>query len=158
MKNEFPVVGLIYLPTSQQIVFNWENEVFIGKLEEAYADLNQVLNGLKKATIRKRTDPFKVLTSRNNVATLFENHINDLKMDHDNIELVQVGSAIKFYRMAAGEANQYPRFQGSMEWDIAAGQAISEALGFETIDVISKKRLKYNRPDLLNPHFIIRAV
>jgi 3'(2'),5'-bisphosphate nucleotidase len=45
------------------------------------------------------------------------------------IERQKCGSALKFGVLAAGEADFYPRFGTTMEWDTAAGQAILEAAG-----------------------------
>ena len=42
---------------------------------------------------------------------------------------VAVGSAVKFARVAEGEADFYPRFSPTCLWDIAAGHAIVEAAG-----------------------------
>ena len=39
------------------------------------------------------------------------------------------GSSLKFCLLAAGEADLYPRFGRTMEWDTAAGQAILESAG-----------------------------
>ena len=44
-------------------------------------------------------------------------------------ERISCGSALKFGLIAAGEADLYPRFGTTMEWDTAAGQAILEAAG-----------------------------
>jgi 3'(2'), 5'-bisphosphate nucleotidase len=41
-----------------------------------------------------------------------------------------------------------------MEWDIAAGQAILEALGGQIVDAENLKPLVYNKEDLTNPFFI----
>jgi 3'(2'), 5'-bisphosphate nucleotidase len=38
-------------------------------------------------------------------------------------------SSIKFCRIAEGSADIYPRHGPTMEWDIAAGQAVLEAAG-----------------------------
>jgi 3'(2'), 5'-bisphosphate nucleotidase len=43
--------------------------------------------------------------------------------------LRSVGSSLKFCLVAAGEADVYPRFGPTMEWDTAAGQAVLEAAG-----------------------------
>jgi 3'(2'), 5'-bisphosphate nucleotidase len=40
-----------------------------------------------------------------------------------------VGSSLKFCLVAEGEADVYPRFGPTMEWDTAAGQAVLEAAG-----------------------------
>ena len=39
------------------------------------------------------------------------------------------GSSLKFCLIASGEADIYPRFGRTMEWDTAAGQAILCAAG-----------------------------
>ncbi|MBR0671919.1 3'(2'),5'-bisphosphate nucleotidase CysQ [Neoroseomonas soli] len=43
--------------------------------------------------------------------------------------LRSVGSSLKFCLIAEGEADVYPRFGPTMEWDTAAGQAVLEAAG-----------------------------
>jgi 3'(2'), 5'-bisphosphate nucleotidase len=43
--------------------------------------------------------------------------------------LRSVGSSLKFCLVAEGEADLYPRFGPTMEWDTAAGQAVLEAAG-----------------------------
>ena len=42
-----------------------------------------------------------------------------------------------------------------MEWDTAAGQAICQAAGVKVIDNNTKKPLKYNKENLLNPYFLV---
>ena len=48
-------------------------------------------------------------------------------------ECRQAGSSLKFCRLAEGEADLYPRFGPTMEWDIAAGDAILRAAGGVTL-------------------------
>ncbi|MDG1840860.1 MAG: inositol monophosphatase family protein, partial [Crocinitomicaceae bacterium] len=48
----------------------------------------------------------------------------------------------------------YPRFAPTMEWDIASGQAVLNALGGEVIHAETKKPLIYNKENLKNPSFI----
>jgi 3'(2'), 5'-bisphosphate nucleotidase len=64
---------------------------------------------------------------------------------------------LKFFDLAEGKADIYPRFAPTMEWDIAPGQAIIEALGGEVVDVKENKRLQYNKESLYNPHFIVKT-
>ena len=69
------------------------------------------------------------------------------------IHRVPAGAASKLTRIAASEAEFYPRFVGTSEWDTAAGDAIlREAGGF--LRSISGDLLKYNKPSLINPFFI----
>jgi 3'(2'), 5'-bisphosphate nucleotidase len=63
------------------------------------------------------------------------------------------GSALKFGVLAAGEADFYPRFGTTMEWDTAAGQAILEAAGGCVLD-LDGERLRYGKSDLKNSGFL----
>jgi 3'(2'), 5'-bisphosphate nucleotidase len=63
------------------------------------------------------------------------------------------GSALKFGLLAAGEADLYPRFGTTMEWDTAAGQAILEAAGGR-VETFAGEPLRYGKPDLKNDGFI----
>src|SRR5690606_29607560 len=44
-------------------------------------------------------------------------------------EIVSIGSSLKFCMLAEGEADLYPRFSRTMQWDTAAGDAILRAAG-----------------------------
>lgn len=44
-------------------------------------------------------------------------------------QTVSIGSSLKFCLVAAGEADVYPRFGPTMEWDTAAGDAVLRAAG-----------------------------
>lgn len=48
---------------------------------------------------------------------------------YDIAKQVSAGSSLKFCLIAAGEADIYPRYGRTMEWDTAAGHAILEAAG-----------------------------
>lgn len=66
------------------------------------------------------------------------------------------GSSIKFCLIAAGEADVYPRFGRTMEWDTAAGQAILEAAG-GSVTALDGAPLRYGKPGFENPDFIARG-
>ncbi len=44
-------------------------------------------------------------------------------------ELISAGSSLKFCLLAAGEADLYPRFGRTMEWDTAAADAVLRRAG-----------------------------
>jgi 3'(2'), 5'-bisphosphate nucleotidase len=69
------------------------------------------------------------------------------------IERKQCGSALKFGLLAAGEADFYPRFGTTMEWDTAAGQAVLEAAGGHVFG-LDGARLSYGKPGLKNDGFV----
>jgi 3'(2'), 5'-bisphosphate nucleotidase len=57
--------------------------------------------------------------------------------------------------VADGEADLYPRFSPTMEWDTAAGQAICNAVGVEVVSKDTNESLLYNKENLLNPNFLV---
>jgi 3'(2'), 5'-bisphosphate nucleotidase len=69
------------------------------------------------------------------------------------LERRKCGSALKFGVLAAGEADFYPRFGTTMEWDTAAGQAVLEAAGGRVFD-LSGAPLGYGKPGLKNDGFL----
>lgn len=69
-------------------------------------------------------------------------------------ESVSMGSSLKFCIVAEGGADLYPRLGPTMEWDTAAAQCIVEEAG-GTVESLDGVRLKYNKPDLLNPEFMV---
>lgn len=66
---------------------------------------------------------------------------------------MKCGSALKFGVIAAGEADLYPRFGTTMEWDTAAGQAILEAAGGH-VETATGAPLRYGKPGLKNDGFL----
>ena len=72
---------------------------------------------------------------------------------HSILERKVCGSALKFGVLAAGDADFYPRFGTTMEWDTAAGQAILEAAGGCVLD-FSGAPLRYGKHDLKNTGFL----
>jgi 3'(2'), 5'-bisphosphate nucleotidase len=65
------------------------------------------------------------------------------------------GSSLKFLAIARGDADVYPRFGPTMEWDTAAGQAVLEAAGGVVL-TLSGDPLRYGKSEtgLRNPGFI----
>ena len=62
----------------------------------------------------------------------------------------------KLCLVAEGSADVYPRLGTTMEWDSAAGDAVVRAAGGEVISYESGEPLRYNKPDLRNPWFVVR--
>ena len=69
--------------------------------------------------------PLTIVASRSH-----RTHDTDLYIrNFDAAEIVSVGSSLKFCMIAGGEADLYPRFGRTMEWDTAAGDAVLRAAG-----------------------------
>ncbi len=64
-----------------------------------------------------------------------------------------IGSAVKFVRVAEGVADLYPRLGRTMEWDTAAPQAVLEAAGGH-VRTMDGAALGYGKPGWENPHFL----
>jgi 3'(2'), 5'-bisphosphate nucleotidase len=67
-----------------------------------------------------------------------------------------VGSSVKFCLLACGEADLYPRYGATSEWDTAAGHAVLAAAG-GSVRTLDGKDLAYGKPRFLNPEFIARG-
>src|SRR5665811_1779501 len=70
-------------------------------------------------------------------------------------ERSSAGSSVKFLEIARGNADVYPRFGPTMEWDTADGQAVLEAAGGHVVDA-QGARFRYGKTQdgLRNPSFV----
>ena len=66
---------------------------------------------------------------------------------------ITAGSSLKFGLLAAGEADIYPRFGRTREWDTAAGHAVLAAAG-GNVCTLEGQTLRYGKPGYENPHFV----
>jgi len=71
---------------------------------------------------------------------------------HKVAKLTNIGSALKFLRIAEGVADFYPRLGRTMEWDTAAPQAVLEAAG-GCVLTADGQPLRYGKPKFENPGF-----
>jgi 3'(2'), 5'-bisphosphate nucleotidase len=65
---------------------------------------------------------------------------------------VKAGSSLKFCWVADGQADVYPRFGPTMEWDTAAGDCVYRYSGCE---VERRSPLEYNSPSLRHGSFVL---
>ncbi|WP_407275586.1 3'(2'),5'-bisphosphate nucleotidase CysQ [Halothiobacillus sp. DCM-1] len=71
-----------------------------------------------------------------------------------SVEIIRCGSALKTCLVAAGEADLYPRFGPTSEWDTAASQCVLESAG-GCLQDLTGQRLGYNHKEsILNPCFV----
>ena len=68
-------------------------------------------------------------------------------------EVIKIGSAVKFCRLAEGAGDLYPRFGRTMEWDTAAPQALLEAAGGRVAG-FDGTPLRYGKPRFENGAFL----
>lgn len=72
------------------------------------------------------------------------------------VRTANVGSSLKFCRVAEGRVDLYPRFGRTMEWDTAAAHAVVAAAG-GSVRRLDGDELSYGKPGFENPHFICRG-
>lgn len=151
IRDHKPVFGLIASPVMDEVVFgSIETGVF-------YTDLsswNSVEKWKRIQPAEKINNPIVLTCSRSHHSGSVLHFINSIKERNQEVEFLRMGSAIKFFALAKGEADTYPRFAPTMEWDIAAGQAILEALGGCVLHSETKEPLIYNKENLKNPYFV----
>ncbi len=97
--------------------------------------------------------PTKVAASRSHRDGRSEAFIDAMRA-RGEVEQLNLGSSLKFCRIADGGLDIYPRFGPTCEWDTAAGQAILEGAGGQVVDPRGRP-LRYNvRDTLLNGDFV----
>lgn len=99
--------------------------------------------------------PMHVVASRSHAGPETQRFLDALGRDR-RLEVVSKGSALKICLVADGDAQLYPRLGPTMEWDTAAAQCVAEQAGGHLVD-LSGAPLRYNKPSLLNPYFLVSA-
>ncbi|WP_439152758.1 3'(2'),5'-bisphosphate nucleotidase CysQ [Winogradskyella sp.] len=157
--NGKPVLGVIYVPAVKTIYFaNVEsNEAFKASLESHNVTVKTILKLAKPLQPKNNnSDKVEVVGSRSHMNEDTLNFVEDLKNEGKEVEIVSKGSSLKFCLVAEGNADVYPRYAPTMEWDTAAGQAICNAAGIKVISKETNQTLTYNKENLLNSYFLVR--
>ncbi|MDC9724259.1 MAG: 3'(2'),5'-bisphosphate nucleotidase CysQ [Urechidicola sp.] len=153
-----PKLGVIYVPVSKTLYFaDVKNELgYKANLDSHDTSIEAVLEkSVKLEPKAKDSNPMQVVGSRSHMSQETLDYVEDLKSIGKEVEIVSKGSSLKFCLVAEGNADVYPRFAPTMEWDTAAGQAICNAVGVAVISEETKEALLYNKENLLNPWFLV---
>lgn len=154
LKNGEPIFGIIADPVQQKVLMGGkEFEVVIAN----YSDFNSPERWTKIQPKERLHNPVRVICSRSYVHSSGLKYIQSLEQRFGELQFVRKGSALKFFDLVLGNADIYTRFAPTMEWDIAPGQAILNALGGQIVNVENNQPLKYNKEDLFNPQFIAQT-
>jgi 3'(2'), 5'-bisphosphate nucleotidase len=102
-------------------------------------------------------DRLTVVGSRSHGTEALDDFVRRAEQKFKEVKLISAGSALKFALVAEGNADLYPRFGPTMEWDTAAGQCLVEQSGGTVLELGEQMPLTYNKKELLNPYFICRA-
>jgi 3'(2'), 5'-bisphosphate nucleotidase len=150
IKDGIPVAGIVYAP-AKGVAWTGGD----GRIEKFQVDSGFNITSRKEIGCRVPTGDLTAVASRSHnspetEAFLTEKGITSIK---------SVGSSLKFCLVAEGEADVYPRFGRTMEWDTAAGDAVLRAAGGMTVDLDGNpfrygKTKQAHDSDFANGHFI----
>jgi 3'(2'), 5'-bisphosphate nucleotidase len=148
-----PIAGIVLAPALGRIFCGESGAGAFEALVEAEADIATLTWRPLKARKPGADGPI-VVASRSHRDERTEAYLKCLKFK----KIVSAGSSLKFCLLASGEADLYPRFGRTMEWDTAAGHAVLAAAG-GFVDLETGEPLTYGKADrgYDNPAFIARG-
>ena len=138
-----PVLGVVYAPVFEDTYFACRG----------FGAFKQTGEGskVKISAGDYRNGKLIIVISRNHVGEMVERMLSNITEDY---EAVNRGSSLKLCLVAEGNAHLYPRLWPTSEWDTAASQCVVVEAGGAITD-LDGSPLIYNKPDLLNPSFIV---
>jgi 3'(2'), 5'-bisphosphate nucleotidase len=171
-----PILGVVLVPAKDLLYYSSQGlGSYKVKRPDGVPDLD---GGLAKASARdalvralldasdrlplrragcKENDLLTVIGSRSHGTEALGEFVQKAEQRFGEVALISAGSALKFALVAEGNADVYPRFGPTMEWDTAAGQCLVEQSGGTVVELDAQIPLVYNKRELLNPYFICRA-
>lgn len=144
-----PIAGTVYAPVRGELFSGFGNTA-------SYLEVTQENLGERVALqVSGKTKAEVAVASRSH-----RTPETDAFLEAHNItDCVSVGSSLKFCLLAKGDADIYPRFGRTMEWDTAAGDAVLRAAGGLTtcsdgsVFAYGKQNQTHDAP-FANPFFI----
>ena len=144
VEHGVPVMGVVLAPVT--------GETFIGDASGAWFCNTLSGTATERLSIAVGSaERLRIVASRSHGHVALAALCETLDVEAD----VSVGSSLKFCLLARGDAQLYPRFTPTSEWDTAAGQAVLEAAGGAVV-TLDGERMRYGKGDLafLNPYFV----
>jgi len=136
--NKIPKYGFVYQPAKQLLYFTDENRKFC--LDKG---------GESIAKTAHNHEGFVAVVSSHHLSTETSQYLKEQNF----AKIIAIPSSIKLCMVAEGAGDVYPKFGPTMEWDIAAGDAIIRAAGGE-VRLPSGELMIYAKEKFMNPHFI----
>jgi 3'(2'), 5'-bisphosphate nucleotidase len=124
IENEAATAGIVLAPALPRLF--WA-ETGYGAFEAAVSQNLSMVDPVHRRLLAAPLPPrgLRVIASRSHLDPSTEEWLRS----RDVSAFLSAGSSLKFCLVAAGEADVYPRFGRTMEWDTAAGHAILAAAG-----------------------------
>jgi len=141
--NNTPTLGIINVPINNETY--WGSKVNGSFYSSENGDVKQI------QVSENYHDRIRIVASRSHPSEMLTSFLEKI-VDY---EILKVGSSIKFCLIASGQADCYPRFGPTSEWDTAAGEAIVKYAGGSVITT-KGKLMAYNlKEGFLNPNFLV---
>lgn len=145
-----PIAGVVYAPALKRI---WWGSRDIGAFV-ALVENNAIVEPVPITIRLASANGLTVVGSRSHGSEEGDPRLDSLLI----ADFTSMGSSLKFCLVAEGGADLYPRFGRTMEWDIAAGDAILRAAGGRVVDMAGApmrygKRGQVHDSDFANGHF-----
>ena len=144
IKNNIPYIGIVYCPTFKTLYWN---DPKTGSYKK---HINNVIKLKKREEINFKDPNLRVVTSRSHMNEETESFLTKLNKP----QIVPVGSSLKILFLAENNADIYPRYGPTMEWDTAAAHAIANGSNVKLFKSNDKSEISYNKKNLLNPFFL----
>lgn len=154
VKQGIPIFGAIGDPVNEQILIGIPGR---GAFIVPFRDITNESNWTDLPILERKNNPLTIICSRNYMHGSGFKFVRELERNYGEVQFRMKGSALKFFDLAEGTADLYIRFGPTMEWDIAAGDAILRSLNGEIVQVDSNQLLRYNKETLYNPPFIAKT-
>ena len=162
MENNICISSVVYVPYHNKMyiaVRGYGAWVMNGvtpdsEAKYSYDDINSHMRRLPLT--EQQHDAFRVAVSRSHQTEETHTHIDTLRADHPDLEVVEQGSSYKFCLLAEGTVDYYIRTTTTSEWDTAAGELILSEAGGTTYAYPTGETLRYNKEVLDNPWFVAR--
>ena len=97
----------------------------------------------------------RIVMSKSHKSKNDESFLNFLESKKIKFDILEKGSSLKLCSLSDDEADIYPRFGPTSEWDIAAAHAVLSSNGGSIIRIDNLKELGYSKESsILNPYFL----
>ncbi len=153
-----PKFGIVYAPALSKIYLTLGEQTAVSA--DLAPDQNQCgLEDLNTKVLSTRSVPagrlMTIVASRSHGSKALEAWLLGVPV----AGRLNIGSSLKFCLIAQGDADIYPRFGPTKEWDTAAGHAIASASGGVVTLSDGRTPLSYGKVNdqFLNPNFIVWA-
>lgn len=143
VRGSEPVLGVVHAPTEQKTYVGMKDKgAWMRRVGESLIPL--------MVTPGKRSGPLKVAVSRSHPNEKLSRFLEIFP----GIHAQEVGSSLKFCRVAEGTIDFYPRFGPLNEWDTAAAHVVAEQSGAIVSD-LSGQPLLYNKPEMRHSNLLV---